>query len=267
MNLINEIVEAAKAKGISQLLTEDQCYDGRTITINGQPLINFGSYSYLGLEIDDRLKNAAIEGIQRFGITYPSSRAYASNNYYKELEDLVEKMYEAPIVLATSLSLGHHGVMPVLVEEGDAIIMDQQVHSSVQDAAGKLRCNGILLDIVRHNNMAQLETKVKELSKKHHKIWYMCDGVYSMYGDVAPLAELIDLANRHPKLHLYIDDAHGMTVFGRNGTGYVMDKVGLHPKMILATGMAKAFGSIGGIFIIPDKELASKVRNCAGPLI
>jgi 7-keto-8-aminopelargonate synthetase-like enzyme len=217
--------------------------------------------------VDERLKEAAIDGIRRFGITYPSSRAYVSNSLYSELENLVRKMYDAPIVLATSLSLGHHGVMPVVIEEGDAIIMDQQVHSSVQDAAKKLRCNGIYLDIVRHNQIDQLKAKIEELSSKHEKIWYLCDGVYSMYGDCAPMEELIKLADQYKNFYLYVDDAHGMTAFGKNGTGYVMSKVGLHPKMILSTGMAKAFGSIGGIFIIPDQNLCTKVKNCAGPLI
>ena len=176
-------------------------------------------------------------------------------------------MYNSPIVLATSLSLGHHGVMPVVIEEGDAIIMDQQVHSSVQDAARKLQVNGIYIDILRHNQMEQLKTKIEELTPKHQKIWYLCDGVYSMYGDCAPMEELIGLANKYSNFYLYVDDAHGMSVFGENGTGYVTSKVGLHPKMVLCTGMAKAFGSVGGIFVIPDHKLCTKVRNCAGPLI
>jgi predicted N-acyltransferase len=58
-----------------------------------------------------------------------------------------------------------------------------------------------------------------------------------------------------------------MSSFGKNGTGYVLSKVGLHPKMILATAMGKAFGTIGGIFVVPDEQLCSKIRNCAGPLI
>jgi hypothetical protein len=88
-----------------------------------------------------------------------------------------------------------------------------------------------------------------------------------MYGDCSPIQELIELLNHYKQFHLYIDDAHGMSSFGKNGTGYVLSKTDLHPKMILATGMAKAFGTMGGIFIIPDENLCEKVRNCAGPLI
>jgi 7-keto-8-aminopelargonate synthetase-like enzyme len=248
-------------------VAEDDFYDGRIITIHGKPVLNFGSYSYVGLETDQRLKDAAIKGIQQFGIQYPSSRAYVSSTLYVELERLVQEMYDAPIVLAASLSIGHHGIMPILLEEGDAIIMDQQVHSSVQDAARKAQLSGVSLTIVRHNNLTDLKNKIEELSPRHHKIWYMCDGVYSMYGDVAPVRELIQLADQYKQLHLYIDDAHGMSSFGNNGTGFVMSQASLHPKMILCTGMAKAFGTMGAIFIIPDKTLATKVRNCSGPLI
>lgn len=221
----------------------------------------------MGLETDERLKEAAIDAIRKYGIQYPSSRAYVSSTLYVELEELVRRMFNAPIVLASSLSIGHHGVMPVILEEGDAIIMDQQVHSSVQDAARKMQLNGVYLTIVRHNQLSELKKKIEELGAKYNRIWYMCDGVYSMYGDVAPIQELIQLANHYKNFYLYVDDAHGMSSFGKNGTGYVMSKTSLHPKMILCTGMAKGFGTIGAIFVIPDPELALRVRNCAGPLI
>jgi 7-keto-8-aminopelargonate synthetase-like enzyme len=176
-------------------------------------------------------------------------------------------MFDAPVVLASSLSIGHHGVMPIVVEEGDAIILDQQVHSSVQDAARKTQLNGVSLTIVRHNHIEDLKRKVEELSSTHNKIWYMCDGVYSMYGDTAPIKELIALTNQYKQLHLYVDDAHGMSSFGNNGTGFVLSQTPLHPKMLLCTGMAKAFGTMGAIFVFSDKDLAVKVRTCAGPLI
>jgi hypothetical protein len=88
-----------------------------------------------------------------------------------------------------------------------------------------------------------------------------------MYGDCAPLKELEALLNQYKQFHLYIDDAHGMSSFGKHGTGYVLSKIPLHPRMILATALGKAFGTIGGIFVVPDRALCDKIRNCAGPLI
>ena len=80
--------------------------------------------------------------------------------------------------------------------------MDQQVHSSVQYAASHLQIKGVHVTIVRHNNLEQLEEKVKELSTKHKKIWYACDSVYSMYGDCAPLKELVNLLDKYKYLYL-----------------------------------------------------------------
>ena len=161
INTINEIVSTAKSKGVAHLVTEDTAYDGRVITIKGKTLINFGSYSYMGLETDQRLKDAAIDAVQRYGLQFPSSRAYTSCSLYTELEALLTKMFNAPIVLTNSLSIGHQGVMPVIIEEGDAIILDQQVHTSVQDPARKLQLDGVTLSIIRHNKVEELKKKLK----------------------------------------------------------------------------------------------------------
>lgn len=160
-NLINEIISAAKKKGIIHLATEDTQYDGRIITIDGKPLINFGSYCYLGLETDQRLKDAGINAIQCYGIQYPSTRAYTSNTLYNELEKLVRMMFNAPIILSTCLTTGHDGVMPVIIEDGDAIILDQQVHASVQKPARALQLDGVTLTIIRHNKLDELKKKLR----------------------------------------------------------------------------------------------------------
>jgi 7-keto-8-aminopelargonate synthetase-like enzyme len=159
LNLINEIINNGVKKGIGHLITEDQSYDGRTITISGKQLINFGSYSYLGLETDSRLKKAGIDAMCRYGIQYPSTRAYTSCTLYRELEELIRKMFNAPVILTTSLTIGHDSVMPVIIEEGDALILDQQVHASVQRPARSLQLDGITLTIIRHNRLDELKKK------------------------------------------------------------------------------------------------------------
>lgn len=267
INLTNEIISIGTKRGIGQLVTEDHHYDGRHITIRGKRLLNFGSYSYLGLELDRRLKDAAIDAIERYGMQFPSSRTYVSNTLYTELEELMELIFDAPILLATSTTIGHQAVMPVVVEEGDAIIMDQQVHSSVQDVAMKMQLKGVPVTVVRHNKLDDLEDKIASLYPQNDRIWYMIDGIYSMYGDCAPLKEIVALLDKYPWLHLYVDDAHGMSWAGENGAGYVLSQVDLHPRMILASSLNKAFAAGGAVFAIPDKELRDKVKRCGGPLI
>lgn len=267
VSLVNDFIEKGRREHILQLYTEDEFLDGRFIHIDGKQLINFGSCSYLGLEIDDRLKAAAIEAIQRYGIQYSSSRSYVSSPLYKELEELVGKIFEAPVLLTPTITLGHQAVIPIAVESGDAIILDQQVHASVQYPAKNMQLQGVSVSMIRHNNMEELELAIINKLPHARRIWYMADGIYSMYGDFAPLKRLELLLAKYPKLHLYIDDAHGMSWTGKSGRGFVLSQMNLHPRMIVGTSFAKGFGSGGGAFVFPDASLCQKVRNCGGPLI
>ncbi len=267
INNIYEIITKGTENGIGQLYTEDQFYDSTTITFGNKKHVNFGSYSYLSLEHDLRLKDAAIDAIQRFGIQYPSSRTYVSTTLYNELEGLMEEIFENPIVLATTTTLAHMAAMPILIEEGDVIIMDQQVHSSVQFMINHIKQHGVPFFVVRHNNLEQLEKKIKDLSKEYKRVWYMCDGVYSMYGDTAPIQDLNALLDKYSKFNLYVDDAHGMSWAGENGAGYVFSKCKLHDRMVVVTSLNKAFAAGGSVVVLSDEKLANKIKTCGGPLI
>ena len=267
LNLVNEIVTNAENRRVARLVIQNDFANGNKIVLEGKELISFGSYSYLGLETDCRLKQAAIEGIQNFGLQYPSSRVYTSLPAYVELEMLFQQIFGAPVVLTTSLSLGHVGVLPVIVSKEDILILDQHVHSSVQDAAQRLKAKSIQLKIVRHNDLKALEAMIQEFSHRYSRVWYAIDSIYSMYGDVAPLEELYQLIQKYPSFHLYIDDAHGVSSYGKNGSGWVLEHIPLHDRIILTTGMAKAFGTMGGIFVIKNPEMYERVKNCTGSLI
>ncbi|MFT5820468.1 MAG: 7-keto-8-aminopelargonate synthetase-like enzyme [Crocinitomix sp.] len=267
INNIYDIITKGTENGIGQLYTEDQFYDTTTITFGSKKHVNFGSYSYLSLEHDIRLKDAAIDAIQRFGIQYPSSRTYVSTTLYNELECVMEEIFENPIVLATTTTLAHMAAMPILVEEGDVIIMDQQVHSSVQFMINHIKQHGVPFFVVRHNNMEQLEQKIQDLSKNYKRVWYMCDGVYSMYGDTAPIQDLNALLDKYSKFNLYVDDAHGMSWAGENGAGYVLSKCKLHDRMVVVTSLNKAFAAGGSVIVLSDRKLANKIKTCGGPLI
>ncbi len=267
LRLTNDIISKGSRLGILHLNIEDEQHVGNHIQVDGKPLLNFGSYSYLSLESDERLKAGAIDAIQRYGIQYPSSRSYASAPLYAEMEYLMETIFQAPIVMANSTTLGHQAVVPVIMQEGDVVILDQQVHSSVQYAVMHTQHDGVKVKIVRHNNIEELERQIKELAPRHKKIWYACDGVYSMYGDCAPLRRLEELLDLYPQFHLYVDDAHGMSWAGHRGTGYALSQINLHRKMILATSLNKAYAAGGAVFVIPDEQTRDRIRNCGGPLI
>ena len=107
-------------------------------------------------------------------------------------------MFGGHVLVTPTTSLGHLAVLPVLVDSTDAVLLDHQVHASVQMAANQLRVKGTNVDLVRHNNMERLEAMIERLATDHDRIWYMADGVYSMFADLAPFAELRDAAGHVP---------------------------------------------------------------------
>lgn len=266
IDTIETMFSQANRRGIAFKSFEDESFDGRLFHSGNQELIHFGSCSYLGLELDERLKEGAADALRRYGTQFSSSRAYLSLPLYGELEALLGELFGGFVLVTPTTTLGHLTALPVLVREEDAIILDQQVHHSVQIAANQARVQGTTIEMVRHNRIDLLEKRIEELSRNHRQVWYLADGVYSMFGDLAPMEALTGFLERFEKFHLYIDDAHGMSWFGRNGCGTVLGKVPLHPKMVVATSLNKAFGSGGGALIFPQERLKSRVRYCGGPM-
>lgn len=263
IDTIDECLTNGVKSGIFQVSLEDQSFNGRTVTIDGQDVVNFGSCSYLGLEVDDRLKQGAIDATLRYGTQYSSSRAYSSCGLYEEAESLFYTIFDNnPVILGGSTTLTHVAAIPILIQDDDLVILDHQVHGSVQMAVQLVKARGTKVEMIRHNRMDILEDLIKKNPNKYEKIWYMADGLYSMYGDFAPLDELIALMEKYGNFHVYIDDAHGMSWAGRNGNGYVLSKVPLHPKLILSTSLAKGFGAGGGLLVLSDEEMKRKILTC-----
>ncbi len=267
LDIVDEVLSNSSKLGITKQYTEDESYDGRIITLKGKQLINFGSCSYLGLELDERLKQGAIDAVVRYGTQYSSSRAYVSCGLYTELEDLLGKIFDSPVNVSHTTTLGHVSNIPVLVGENDAVILDSQVHDSVQTAVQLVKARGVHVEVMRHNRIDVLEDRVKELIGKYNKIWYMADGVYSMYGDFAPINDIVAILDKYEQLNFYVDDAHGMSWCGPRGAGYVASQIPKHPQMFLTTSLAKAFGACGGVLVYNDERMRDRVRNCGGSFI
>jgi 7-keto-8-aminopelargonate synthetase-like enzyme len=258
----------ARSRGLVCQVAEDDRFDGRTITVNGRRLVNFGSCSYLGLETDARLKTAACEAVLRYGVQFATSRAYVATPLYRELERLLSEMAGgAHVVLAATTSLAHLGALPVLVGERDAVLYDTQVHASAQAVLPELRLRGIACEPVRHNRLDKLEQRAQALSRTHERVFYICDGVYSMYGDRLDVDGLYSVLARNPALFAYIDDAHGVGWSGARGAGTVLGRRSIHPRMVVVLGLAKSFAAAGGALVLPDAELADKVLTCGRTLI
>ncbi|MEQ8473271.1 MAG: aminotransferase class I/II-fold pyridoxal phosphate-dependent enzyme [Marinoscillum sp.] len=263
-----ELSDSAKSQGVIQLYTEDEYFTGRHVTINQNKLLHFGTTGYLGLEQDERVKKAAVDAIMKYGTQFPLSKTYLSHSLYAELEEKLLQMYGYEVIITKNSTLGHMGVMPTIVRDQDAIILDHQVHWSVQNVSQIIKAKGLPIEMVKHNDMDMLESRIKKLSQSRQKIWYFADGIYSMYGDVAPIGDLKTLSAKYPQLHLYFDDVHGMSWTGKNGTGYVIQQYGdeLPENVIVFTTLSKTFGASGATMVTSNKQFRHHVKSFGGPL-
>jgi len=267
LRLVDDAVTDAIARGIGHLIAEDAELGGRLVTLHGRPHVNFGSCSYLGLETDPRLKDAACDAVARYGVQFASSRAYVSCPPYAELERLLQAMFGAPLVVAQTTTLAHFAALPILIGSEDAVVCDQLVHNSVQAVLPTLKAAGTTCRFVRHSRIDKLDRLVGALAQRHRRVWYLADGVYSMHGDLAPLAALEDLLARHDRLSLYIDDAHGVSWAGTHGRGTVLGDGPPPQRTVMVASLAKAFSAGGAVLVFPDAETARLVRACGSTMI
>lgn len=264
---VHNVITQLREMEIAHLTIQNQKIVDNKIRYDNKELINFGSCSYLGLEISDDLKKGAIDAIHSFGTQYSSSRAYSSLPLYNQLEGLLVQIFKAPLVIFPSTTLAHQGTLPVLIGKDDAVILDHQVHTSVQSAAQIVKAGGTHTELVRHNRMDLLEKRIIELSRTKKNVWYLADGIYSMYGDTIPMDEIDRLLNKYPQFNVYVDDAHGMSCYGERGEGYVLAQKEQHERLILATSFAKAFATGGGVIVCKNQEVIERIKNCASTFI
>lgn len=241
--------------------------DGSQLTIDGRDLVNFGNCSYLGLAVDERLKQAAINAVNNFGVLYSSSQTYTAIDLYDELEELLLRMTDVEgVVIPSTTTLGHLSCLPTLLGEGDAVVLDSQSHASLQLTVQVLASRGIPIHTVNHGDQDALETEIARLSPRHRQVWYLADGVYSMYGDMAPTDAIADLMDAYDNLFVYLDDAHGFSWYGLHGRGYALSEMNHSERLVVAVGLAKSFGSGGAALFFGDREMALDVRHLGGPM-
>ncbi len=268
LSLVAENYALAKSLGIIQGHFTDYQLNGKTITLHNKELQHFANCSYLGLDIDRRIKDAAKDAIERYGVQFSSSRTYIESEYYNILEKKLSQIFEKPSIVAPTTSLGHISWIPNIAEPQDAIILDHQVHKSVQNASMISKAKGSHLEFLRHSRMDLLEQRIIELSKTNRKIWYMADGVYSMFGDVAPMEELYYLLDKYEQFYLYVDDAHGMSWAGKNGRGFALSQVAhYHEKMCLITSLNKAYAANGAVMVFSDEIQKQIIKYTGSTLI
>lgn len=266
-DVVDHVVTTAKKKKIMHLSSQEEEFDGEFLKINNDELINFGTCGYLGLEKHPHILAKSHELLDRYGSHFSISRAFVKAPYVEELENLISKIFDNhPVVIYTSTSVTHQSMIGTIVGANDLIILDQQVHYSVQYPCQFAKLQGTMVKMIRHNSIEMLEEFIKRGYNQYEKIWYMADGVYSMYGDLPHKKELLYLLEKYPKLYLYFDDAHGVGWCGKNGCGSVFEYFKHSERVVLISTLAKGFGSIGGIAIFNDLEMYRRIDVYGGIL-
>lgn len=234
------------------------------ITLNNQKVINLSSNNYLGFANHPRLKKAAKEAIDRYGVGAGAVKTIAGHmQLHQQLEEaLATFKHEEAVMLFQSGFNCNAGVISAIVDKEDLILSDQYNHASIIDGVRLTKSSKM---VYRHNDMNHLEEILKEHRHQHRQCLIITDGVFSMDGDIANLPEIVRLAKKYDAL-TYVDDAHGSGVLGRSGRGTV-DHFDLHNEVDFTIGtLSKAFGVIGG-YVATKKIIKDYLSFKARPLL
>lgn len=232
---------------------------------NGHKFINMVSCSYLGLDVDQRILQGAKEAIDKTQtLIMGSSRLRIRAAILDEAEDELADLFQTQLL--TNISCGIHscGILP-LVTSGHitdtpplVTVFDKHAHFSINIAKPICADEGLVLTCP-HNDL----NFVEDICKKHQHVAYVCDGIYSM-GDKSPIDSLLELQNRYG-LFLYIDDSHGLSVYGKYGEGFArssMPEVG--KRTMLVTSLWKGFGARGSVLMFGAKNKKELIKRYGG---
>lgn len=240
-------------------LTENE---GTVASFRGHRLVMCGSNNYLGLTADPRVRQAALDAIQRFGTSCTGSRFLNGTlELHEQLERELAKWVgkESALVFSTGMQV-NLGTISALVGRDDVAILDKDDHASIVDGA---RLGWGKIKRFRHNDMQDLEHILAGIPEEQGKL-VAIDGLYSMGGDIAPLPEITALCEQYGA-RLMVDDAHAIGVLGGgHGTAAhfgLTDKV----ELIMST-FSKSFASLGG-FIAGDEVVIHYIKHHARALI
>jgi 8-amino-7-oxononanoate synthase len=235
---------------------------GPRVLVAGREFLNFSSNDYLSLANDPVLKRAATAAVKRWGVGAGASRLVSGNLApYDELERKLAafKAKEAALVFGSGYA-ANVGTITALVGEGDVVILDKLDHASIIDGA---RQSGATIRVYPHRNLKKLEDILRAVTGK--RILLITETVFSMDGDLAPLAEIVALKEKYGAW-LMIDEAHATGVFGQNRRG-LAEQAGVEGQVDITLGtLSKAFGCAGG-YVAGSRVLIDFLKNRARSLI
>ena len=247
------------AKGVYPYFREIEGKQGTEVEMGGHHVLMFGSNAYTGLPGDERVIEAGVQALRKYGSGCAGSRFLNGTldlhtQLERELAAFVGK--DEALCFSTGFTV-NSGVIPCLTGRQDYIICDDRDHASIVDGR-RLSMSTCLK--YKHNDMEDLENQLKKCRPESIKL-IVVDGVFSMEGDLPDLPKIVELKHKY-NATIMVDEAHGIGVFGRNGRG-VCDHFGLTDEVDLIMGtFSKSLASIGG-FIAADSSIINWLRHNA----
>ena len=258
-----EKLDDLKRRHLHRALNETIREDGIWLERNGRPLLSFSCNDYLNLTQHPAIRSAAIAAIERYGVGSGASRLVTGNHpLYAQLETRLAhfKRTEAACVFGSGY-LANSGIIPVLIGENGLVLLDEFSHACIY--AGAQLSRGKVLAF-RHNDLAHARELLAAHRADHDRALIVTDGVFSMDGDLAPLADLLAVATEYDAW-LMSDDAHGIGVVG-GGRGSSFAGNAHIPAPLQMGTVSKALGSYGG-YLCSSAPVIELMRNRARTLI
>ncbi len=263
-DFVKHELEALKQEGRYNYIRVIESPQGPWLTIEGKKVLNMCSNNYLGLCSDPRVIKAVQEAIEEYGVGPGAVRSIAGTmTLHRQLEQkLAEfKKTERTLVLQSGFNANLAGIGPLLPNAEAAVFTDELNHASIIDG---IRLTKAKRYIYKHRDTVDLEQKLKE-GKDHPIKVIITDGVFSMDGDLAPMPEIVEVAEQYGAI-VMVDDAHGEGVLGDHGRG-IVDHFNLHGKVDVEVGtLSKAFGVVGG-YLAAEAQLIDYYEQKGRPYL
>ena len=245
----------------------DLVHQGRYITRENRTMLNMSSNDYLGLASNENLRQSFL---QQYGNNFPSFTSSSSRlltgNFpvYTDLEQLIARRFQRESALL--FNSGYHsnlGILPALTTTKSLILADKLVHASMIDGIRLSQCEFFRY---RHNDYEHLKNLLEKNAGKFDRTFIVTESVFSMDGDVADLKYLVQLKKQFPDTYLYVDEAHAIGVYGKNGLGIAERANAIADIDLLVGTFGKALASMGA-YVVCDKILKECLINQMRPLI
>ena len=264
LQYVSETLQDLRAKGVAPKL---RILDGEQkplCVFDGREVINLASNNYLGLTSHKALRKASIDSVRKLGVGAAAVRTIAGTmKIHMDLEEQIAKFkqVEACVVFQSGFT-ANAGTVSAVLGKDDLIISDELNHASIIDGA---RLSKATIKVFKHRDVKDCERILEENASFPGKKLIITDGVFSMDGDIAPLPQLCDLAEKYGCI-MMVDDAHASGVLGRGGRGTV-DHFQCHGRVHIQVGtLSKAIGSMGG-YVCGSRDLIDYLYLRARPFL